>query len=275
MDEDSHYDWSLYVPLPRLFLVSSRLEFSLGWKDGHAHLPLLPYLLFVYSVRKVRRSLSSLRAAGDVRGVIGVLDVCLRPSFAGVEGVRLYSETFYGTKDLVEGESASLRGSEESWTSGRRRREAEEDELTFLDMFSFCVQVTSMKSLSLSSSFVRAPKLHWRRRRSSSSLPTRSVSSTPRCSKTTRRIDLTFLPSKEFRIICPLPEWRCFLWILPYWSCTRVPQRWVATESRDWNECWSFDRRVSSSRPSYFLLRDKTLTRRFRLSQPHHHSNGR
>ncbi|KAL7416743.1 acyl transferase/acyl hydrolase/lysophospholipase [Mrakia frigida] len=65
VDEDSHYDWSL--------------------------------------VRKVRRSLASLRAAGDVRGVIGVLDVCLRPSFAGVEGVRLYSETFYGTKDLVEG----------------------------------------------------------------------------------------------------------------------------------------------------------------------------
>lgn len=57
-------------------------------------------------VRKVKRSLASLRKAGDVRGVIGVLDVCLRPSFAGVERVRLYSETFYGTKDLVESESA-------------------------------------------------------------------------------------------------------------------------------------------------------------------------
>jgi hypothetical protein len=61
------------------------------------------YSSLLRSVRKVKRSLNSLRTAGDVRGVIGVLDVCLKPNFAGVERVRLYSETFYGTKDLVEG----------------------------------------------------------------------------------------------------------------------------------------------------------------------------
>ncbi|CED83697.1 patatin-domain-containing protein [Phaffia rhodozyma] len=63
-DEDAQYDWSL--------------------------------------VRKVKRSLATLRAQNDVRGLVGVLDVCLRPSFAGIERVRLYSEAFYGTKHIIE-----------------------------------------------------------------------------------------------------------------------------------------------------------------------------
>lgn len=31
-----------------------------------------------------------------------MLEVALRSNFAGVESFHLYSETFYGTKDLVE-----------------------------------------------------------------------------------------------------------------------------------------------------------------------------
>ncbi|KAL0949527.1 hypothetical protein HGRIS_009578 [Hohenbuehelia grisea] len=53
-------------------------------------------------VRKVKRSLQSLRAKKDVRGVLGVLETCMRNNFAGVESARLYSETFFGTKDLIE-----------------------------------------------------------------------------------------------------------------------------------------------------------------------------
>lgn len=64
IDEDSYYDWKL--------------------------------------VRKVRRSLKSLREKNDARGCLGVLETCIRPNFAGVESARLYSETFYGTKDLIE-----------------------------------------------------------------------------------------------------------------------------------------------------------------------------
>ncbi|KAF9453064.1 patatin-domain-containing protein [Macrolepiota fuliginosa MF-IS2] len=53
-------------------------------------------------VRKVRRSLRNLREKGDARGCLGVLETCIRPSFAAVESPRLYSETFLGTKDLIE-----------------------------------------------------------------------------------------------------------------------------------------------------------------------------
>ncbi|KAG8766840.1 hypothetical protein FRC12_006623 [Ceratobasidium sp. 428] len=53
-------------------------------------------------VKKVHRSLKSLRQKDDARGVLGVLEVCIRANFAGVESTRLYSETFLGTKSLVE-----------------------------------------------------------------------------------------------------------------------------------------------------------------------------
>lgn len=43
-------------------------------------------------VRKVRKSLKSLREHGDVKGVMGVLEICLRNNFAGTESVRMYSE---------------------------------------------------------------------------------------------------------------------------------------------------------------------------------------
>ncbi|KAF9534295.1 patatin-like phospholipase domain-containing protein [Crepidotus variabilis] len=53
-------------------------------------------------VRKVKRSLKALREKEDVRGCLGVLETCIRANFAAVESSRLYSETFLGTKDLIE-----------------------------------------------------------------------------------------------------------------------------------------------------------------------------
>lgn len=32
----------------------------------------------------------------------GAAQICLRPNFAGIESARLYSETYFGTKSLVE-----------------------------------------------------------------------------------------------------------------------------------------------------------------------------
>ncbi|KAF9057597.1 acyl transferase/acyl hydrolase/lysophospholipase [Panaeolus papilionaceus] len=54
-------------------------------------------------VRKVKRSLKNFREKNDVRGCLGVLETCIRANFAGIESSRLYSETFFGTKDLIEG----------------------------------------------------------------------------------------------------------------------------------------------------------------------------
>ncbi|OAX43465.1 patatin-domain-containing protein [Rhizopogon vinicolor AM-OR11-026] len=53
-------------------------------------------------VRKVNRSLKTLREKKDVRGVLGILEMCIRTNFVGVESSRLYSESFLGTKDLIE-----------------------------------------------------------------------------------------------------------------------------------------------------------------------------
>ena len=43
-----------------------------------------------------------MREKEDAENILGVLDLCLRNNFAGTENFRLYSETFYGTKYLVE-----------------------------------------------------------------------------------------------------------------------------------------------------------------------------
>ncbi|KAF7301676.1 Patatin-like phospholipase domain-containing protein [Mycena indigotica] len=53
-------------------------------------------------LRRVHKSLKTLREKNDVRGCLGVLATCLRSNFAAVESPRLYSETFFGTKDLIE-----------------------------------------------------------------------------------------------------------------------------------------------------------------------------
>ncbi|KAK0468400.1 patatin-domain-containing protein [Desarmillaria tabescens] len=53
-------------------------------------------------IKKVGRSLKMLREKKDARGCLGVLETCIRANFAGIESSRLYSETFLGTKDLLE-----------------------------------------------------------------------------------------------------------------------------------------------------------------------------
>ncbi|KAJ8086658.1 hypothetical protein PM082_005481 [Marasmius tenuissimus] len=53
-------------------------------------------------IRRVTRSLKALREKNDVRGCLGVLETCIRANFAGIESSRLYSETFLGTKNLIE-----------------------------------------------------------------------------------------------------------------------------------------------------------------------------
>lgn len=39
-------------------------------------------------VNKVRRSLRTLREKGDVRGLLGVLEMCVKDNFGGVESAR-------------------------------------------------------------------------------------------------------------------------------------------------------------------------------------------
>ncbi|MBW0491658.1 hypothetical protein O181_031373 [Austropuccinia psidii MF-1] len=53
-------------------------------------------------VKKVVESLKKSRRSDDVEGIRAVLEVCLRANFAGVESLRLYSQTFLGTKTLIE-----------------------------------------------------------------------------------------------------------------------------------------------------------------------------
>lgn len=53
-------------------------------------------------VRRVLRALRSLRDQGDAEGVCAVLHACVRNNFAGVESFHLYSESYFGTKELVQ-----------------------------------------------------------------------------------------------------------------------------------------------------------------------------
>ncbi|WVQ75039.1 hypothetical protein IAR50_004648 [Cryptococcus sp. DSM 104548] len=53
-------------------------------------------------VRRVKRTLTRLRSANDTRGLMDALAVCVRANFAGTESVKMYSETFIGTKKVVE-----------------------------------------------------------------------------------------------------------------------------------------------------------------------------
>lgn len=51
-------------------------------------------------VRKVRRSLHNLREKDDARGVLGVLETCIKANFAGTESSRLYSEVIPDSSSL-------------------------------------------------------------------------------------------------------------------------------------------------------------------------------
>ncbi|KAJ1034204.1 hypothetical protein NDA18_001069 [Ustilago nuda] len=59
-------------------------------------------------VKKVKSSLRNFREKDDAENLLGVLDLCLRNNFAGTENFRLYSETYLGTKYLVESYLAEI-----------------------------------------------------------------------------------------------------------------------------------------------------------------------
>lgn len=53
-------------------------------------------------VKKVLSSLKYNKQINDIQGLINVLEICVKNNFAGTESTRLYSETFYGSKSLIE-----------------------------------------------------------------------------------------------------------------------------------------------------------------------------
>ncbi|BFZ64433.1 hypothetical protein YB2330_005579 [Saitoella coloradoensis] len=53
-------------------------------------------------IRKSFKRLRSLREKGDVRGLRSVLEECVKGNFGGIENPRLYSQTYYGTKRLID-----------------------------------------------------------------------------------------------------------------------------------------------------------------------------
>lgn len=101
--------WEFLVSLisrPRQRLLRKRLRSAKSWEewraaalDMDAHLGFDEWKAadednkYDYPlVRKVKKSLKSLRESGDVKGVMGVLEICVRNNFAGTESVRMYSE---------------------------------------------------------------------------------------------------------------------------------------------------------------------------------------
>ncbi|WVQ79253.1 hypothetical protein IAT38_001349 [Cryptococcus sp. DSM 104549] len=81
-------------------VAAKKLDSYLGfdeWKEVEED-SYFDYIL----VRRVRRTLTRLRAAKDTRGLMDALAVCVRSNFAGTESVKMYSETFFGTKKVVE-----------------------------------------------------------------------------------------------------------------------------------------------------------------------------
>ncbi|BGP49849.1 hypothetical protein JCM10450v2_005754 [Rhodotorula kratochvilovae] len=76
------------------------LDAHLGLNDWKASAPNAYYDAPL--VRRVLRALRSLREADDAEGVCAVLHACVRNNFAGVESFHLYSESYFGTKELVQ-----------------------------------------------------------------------------------------------------------------------------------------------------------------------------
>ncbi|WVW86753.1 hypothetical protein I302_108807 [Kwoniella bestiolae CBS 10118] len=80
--------------------AAKKLDSNLGfdeWKETEED-SYFDYTL----VKRVKRTLTRLRAAKDTRGLMDALAVCVRSNFAGTESVKMYSETFFGTKHLIE-----------------------------------------------------------------------------------------------------------------------------------------------------------------------------
>lgn len=48
--------------------------------------------MLIAQVKRVKRTLTRLRNAGDTRGLMDALAVCVRSNFAGTESAKMYSE---------------------------------------------------------------------------------------------------------------------------------------------------------------------------------------
>jgi hypothetical protein len=56
-------------------------------------------------VKRVKRTLTRLRAAKDTRGMMDALAICVRSNFAGTEGVKMYSEVsthYFATERFLD-----------------------------------------------------------------------------------------------------------------------------------------------------------------------------
>ncbi|KAG5513913.1 hypothetical protein PMAC_000535 [Pneumocystis sp. 'macacae'] len=54
-------------------------------------------------INKVLRLLKMYRESDNVEALRNVLETCIKPNFGGIENPRLYSQTYFGTKYLVDG----------------------------------------------------------------------------------------------------------------------------------------------------------------------------
>ena len=78
--------------------LDSHFEYD-KWKDE------IPFGYYDYNLlRKVNRDLKYLRQETDEipQRLKNVLQICVKNNFAGVENVRLYSHSYYGTKKVIE-----------------------------------------------------------------------------------------------------------------------------------------------------------------------------
>ena len=78
--------------LPRIWWVEAYWWGSILWleisEEGEAEFNIFLYFKSWLYLSQVRRSLRTLREKNDVRGVLGVLETCIRTNFAGVESAR-------------------------------------------------------------------------------------------------------------------------------------------------------------------------------------------
>ena len=67
------------------------------WKDDEN------YAYYDYKLlRQVTNTLQKYRKTNDMEGLLLTMDSCIKANYAGIESSRLYSETYYGTKNLIE-----------------------------------------------------------------------------------------------------------------------------------------------------------------------------
>lgn len=76
-----------------------------GWKveDEYAYYDSKTVRRVVEQMRRCRRRIESGREEGKaVEDLKGLVEACVKNNFVGVENSRLYSQTYYGTKNLVQ-----------------------------------------------------------------------------------------------------------------------------------------------------------------------------